>query len=168
MNWEITSSSLVILLGAAMMLCSIVKSRVLFKAEPLIPQRSRGVITRFLRLNTLLMVFFFVAYIVVVAAFFLEILYITDLLISAIFFFGAVFVFLGVLLQSTMIAEIQTTIHGLLPICTYCKKIRLPETDPDDPDSWVPVEEYIAQRTAADFTHGVCPVCTAKQYPGMK
>jgi phosphoserine phosphatase RsbU/P len=44
-------------------------------------------------------------------------------------------------------------LSGLLPICTYCKKIR--ETDAE----WVPVEMYLARRTDASFSHGVCPDC---------
>ncbi len=44
-------------------------------------------------------------------------------------------------------------LEGLLPICSYCKRIR------DERDDWTRVEEYIARRTAATFTHGVCPDC---------
>lgn len=45
------------------------------------------------------------------------------------------------------------TLEGLLPICSYCKQMR------DDDGSWLPIEEYIAARTDADFTHGICPTC---------
>lgn len=44
-------------------------------------------------------------------------------------------------------------LEGLLPICMYCKKIR------DDDQSWSRVEDYIARRTHASFSHGVCPEC---------
>ena len=47
-------------------------------------------------------------------------------------------------------------LEGLLPICVFCKKIR------DDKDEWQPIEGYIAQRSEADFTHGICPDCLAK------
>lgn len=47
---------------------------------------------------------------------------------------------------------------GLLPICAYCKKIR------DGNDQWQPIESYIAGRTAASFTHGVCPECLEKEF----
>src|SRR3982750_4008371 len=42
-------------------------------------------------------------------------------------------------------------LHGLLPICSYCKKIR------EDKGYWQQVERYIAARSEADFSHGMCP-----------
>ena len=53
-------------------------------------------------------------------------------------------------------------LRGLLPICSGCKKIR------DEDGNWWPVEEYIASRTEADFTHTICPDCTKKLYPDFK
>jgi DNA-binding response OmpR family regulator len=44
-------------------------------------------------------------------------------------------------------------LHGLLPICAWCKKIR------DDQNYWQNVESYIMSRTGAQFTHGICPEC---------
>jgi sigma-B regulation protein RsbU (phosphoserine phosphatase) len=49
-------------------------------------------------------------------------------------------------------------LHGLLPICCYCKKIR------DGQDYWQEVEDYLADRGDVQFSHGVCPSCTS----GMK
>jgi GAF domain-containing protein len=48
-------------------------------------------------------------------------------------------------------------LHGLLPICAWCKRIR------DDQGYWSQVEAYLRAHTAADFTHGICPDCLAKQ-----
>lgn len=48
------------------------------------------------------------------------------------------------------------TLQGLLPICSYCKKVR------DDGDYWTQVESYVGKRTGAQFSHGVCPDCYAK------
>jgi PAS domain S-box-containing protein len=50
------------------------------------------------------------------------------------------------------------TLKGLIPICAWCKKIR------DDRGYWKAVEEYIKERTGADFTHGICPDCLKKSY----
>ena len=44
-------------------------------------------------------------------------------------------------------------LHGLLPICAYCKKIR------DDRNYWQQVEAYISAHSDAQFSHGVCPDC---------
>jgi len=54
------------------------------------------------------------------------------------------------------ILSIQThmrQLEGLLPICSYCKKIR--NTD----ETWVPIEGYISAKTEARFSHGACPSC---------
>ncbi|TYA15182.1 PAS domain-containing protein [Paenibacillus faecis] len=50
-------------------------------------------------------------------------------------------------------------LHGLLPICAVCKKIK------DELNSWVPIEEYLKARTCADFTHDICPDCIRSHYP---
>lgn len=47
-------------------------------------------------------------------------------------------------------------LQGLLPICSYCKKIR------NDQNYWQQVETYIQERTAAEFTHSFCPDCYDK------
>jgi len=48
-------------------------------------------------------------------------------------------------------------LEGIIPICMYCKKIR------DDDDSWNQLEQYITNHSEAQFTHGVCPKCSAEQ-----
>jgi hypothetical protein len=63
------------------------------------------------------------------------------------------------------IQEAKATIKqldGLLPICASCKKIR------DDKGYWSEVETYIHEHTEADFSHGICPDCAKKLYPGFK
>jgi phosphoserine phosphatase RsbU/P len=47
-------------------------------------------------------------------------------------------------------------LHGLLPICSYCKRIR------GDDQYWTQVESYIAARSHAQFSHGICPPCAEK------
>jgi DNA-binding response OmpR family regulator len=47
-------------------------------------------------------------------------------------------------------------LQGLLPICSYCKKIR------DDKNYWHQVESYVGKHTDARFSHGICPECTEK------
>lgn len=54
------------------------------------------------------------------------------------------------------------TLKGLLPICSSCKKIR------DDKGYWNQIEAYISAHTDADFSHGLCPDCTAKLYPRFR
>src|SRR5437588_3648157 len=52
----------------------------------------------------------------------------------------------------TALARVKQ-LHGLLPICCYCKKIR------DDRNYWQQVEAYVSSHSDAQFTHGVCPDC---------
>jgi len=48
------------------------------------------------------------------------------------------------------------TLQGLLPICSYCKKIR------DDRNYWQQVDAYISEHSEAQFSHGICPECYAR------
>ncbi|HEY3399068.1 MAG TPA: hypothetical protein VGK03_00420 [Geothrix sp.] len=59
------------------------------------------------------------------------------------------------------LAEIRT-LQGLLPICSWCKKIR------DDAGLWTQVEDYLAEHTEASFTHGLCPDCVKTHFPGKQ
>ena len=52
-------------------------------------------------------------------------------------------------------------LRGILPICAYCKKVR------DKKGSWQHVERYIAARSEADFSHGMCPECGRKHFPDV-
>lgn len=45
------------------------------------------------------------------------------------------------------------TLKGIIPICSYCKKIR------DDKESWQQLEQYISDHSEAHFSHGICPSC---------
>jgi len=80
-------------------------------------------------------------------------------LVSLIFLFGAVYVLMGIVVQSRLLSEIQSTLRGLLPICTKCKKIRDQNGEEMDPRSWKSIEAYISEKTAVHFSHGLCPQC---------
>jgi hypothetical protein len=56
-------------------------------------------------------------------------------------------------------------LEGILPICASCKRVRLDGADPRNQASWVCVESYISDRTAARFSHSICPECMRKFYP---
>jgi len=58
----------------------------------------------------------------------------------------------------------RLTVHeleGLLPICSYCKKIR------NNSGDWERIEQYIKKRSDAEFTHGICPECFAQQVASL-
>jgi PAS domain S-box-containing protein len=48
------------------------------------------------------------------------------------------------------------TLHGLLPICSICKRIR------DDKGYWHQVETYVRDHSGAEFSHSYCPSCAEK------
>ena len=52
-------------------------------------------------------------------------------------------------------------LEGLLPICSFCKKIR------DESGHWRQLETYIADRSPARFSHTFCPECGRRHYPGL-
>lgn len=58
------------------------------------------------------------------------------------------------------LAEIKT-LRSILPLCSYCKKIR------DDAGQWQQVDVYIHRHMEADISHGVCPDCLKKHYPDL-
>ena len=57
---------------------------------------------------------------------------------------------------SRALAEGQQ-LQGMLPICSYCKRIRSAEHD------WQEVEAYIAAHAPVQFSHGICPTCYEHQ-----
>jgi PAS domain S-box-containing protein len=50
------------------------------------------------------------------------------------------------------LAEVKT-LQEILPICSYCRKIR------NDDNYWDTVEGYISQHTNSRFSHSICPDC---------
>lgn len=44
-------------------------------------------------------------------------------------------------------------LHGLLPICSYCKSVRT------DENYWEQVEQYVSHHSDLQFSHGICPNC---------
>ena len=65
------------------------------------------------------------------------------------------------------IAEVEAALahvqklQGLLPICSYCKKIR------NEANYWEQVESYLGAHSDLDFTHSICPQCTEKMMKEM-
>ncbi len=52
-------------------------------------------------------------------------------------------------------------LHGMLPMCASCKKVR------DDKGYWSEVERYIRDHSEAEFSHGICPDCLKTLYPEL-
>ena len=55
------------------------------------------------------------------------------------------------------IAEVRT-LEGILPICASCKRIK------NEAGAWEAVESFVRERTDAEFSHGLCPDCAARDW----
>jgi ligand-binding sensor domain-containing protein len=66
-----------------------------------------------------------------------------------------------VLLERRVAEEIAKVrrLNGLLPICSSCKKVR------DDKGYWSAIEQYVRERSDAEFSHSICPECLLRLYP---
>lgn len=51
-------------------------------------------------------------------------------------------------------------LRGLLPICSYCKRIR----DDKSEGRWSEIETYVKHHSEANFSHSVCPECMDQFY----
>jgi DNA-binding response OmpR family regulator len=64
--------------------------------------------------------------------------------------------------RDRLIQELQDALakvkllSGMLPICSWCKKVR------DDQNYWQEVESYVSSHCEARFSHGICPGCLVK------
>jgi PAS domain-containing protein len=56
------------------------------------------------------------------------------------------------------LSEIRT-LQGILPICSFCKKIR------NDEGYYEQIESYFHKHSDVDFSHTICPICMKKHYP---
>ena len=67
--------------------------------------------------------------------------------------------------RESMIADLKKaleeirTLKGILPLCSFCKKIR------NNNGEWKSIDVYIQEHSEADITHTVCPSCMKKHYP---
>ncbi|MCB0163440.1 MAG: DUF4118 domain-containing protein [Anaerolineae bacterium] len=80
-------------------------------------------------------------------------------LIRIIVFTGFVYLVDRVAVQQRALENEVRILSGLLPICSFCKKIR------DEDETWQPLEGYITHHSEAEFSHGLCPECARIHYP---
>ena len=66
--------------------------------------------------------------------------------------------------QRTLVRELRAavaevrTLQGILPICASCKRIK------NEAGGWEAVESFVRERTDAEFSHGLCPDCAARDW----
>ena len=71
-------------------------------------------------------------------------------------------------MQDALVTQVQElrqalshirTLQDILPICSFCKKIR------NDQGYWDQVDAYVSKHMNAQFSHGICPSCMKIHYP---
>jgi PAS domain S-box-containing protein len=73
----------------------------------------------------------------------------------------------GVVLVAENITELRlaqesaAALRKLLPICSWCDRIR------DDAGAWESIEAYVARMEDAKVTHGLCEDCFERQMKGL-
>jgi hypothetical protein len=65
-------------------------------------------------------------------------------------------------LRQVAAEETVRILSGLLPICSWCKKIR------NEGGGWEALEVYIRDRSQAEFTHSVCQECADRIYSNLE
>lgn len=156
-------NSFLILIGACIMLISIIRLKDPIGALQFVTVSQRKQISISLSLHRTLMIFFLCGYLIVLTAFILDYPIVSGSFVSVIFLTGAVFVYIGIVVQSRLLSEMQSTLQGIIPICCKCKKIRFIDADPHDPRTWKGIEQYISEKTHVGFSHGYCPECLAEE-----
>lgn len=56
------------------------------------------------------------------------------------------------------LTERVRTLEGILPMCAYCRRIR------DERGAYQNLEDFVSDKTTAQFSHGVCPECAKKHF----
>jgi hypothetical protein len=64
-----------------------------------------------------------------------------------------------VAIQDRTLRREVAMLERILPICSFCKKIR------DHDESWQPLETYFRNHSDLAFSHGLCPDCAQRHFP---
>jgi hypothetical protein len=155
-------SSIVIATGAGIMAACILHIGEVRDIVALTMEPDRGWLLKRVRLHRLLMMLFLLAYAVVILCCLTGWKAMNEAIIAAVFFLGAAFIYIGILMQNRMSTAMLQTIRGLIPICAWCKRIRSDAPGERGGPPWQSVETYLARRAPVDFTHGICPDCVKK------
>jgi len=108
MDWISISSSTLILFGAFLMLINIFSHRLMLRAASKHTDEQTDQTKILIWSHMAFMVFFFLAYLGVLALFLKKIDFSSSLFVAIIFFFGAVFVFMGIAIQRRLFASLRS------------------------------------------------------------
>ncbi len=82
-------------------------------------------------------------------------------------FFGLLGVITGILVTRLQLSLIRakrrlTALESILPICSYCRKIRDDSGTAPGCGDWMTFEQYLARKTSTYLSHGICSECYPK------
>jgi len=63
---------------------------------------------------------------------------------------------IGFVITAHTYLQQKRVLKGYIRVCSYCRKVHIEDT------SWEQMEQFISDRTLAEFTHGICPTCLRK------
>lgn len=69
---------------------------------------------------------------------------------------AAIFAVAFITVATTLIQQ-KKILKGLLRVCSYCRRVQVNE------ETWRQLEEFLTEKTLAEFTHGVCPECYQRE-----
>ncbi len=160
MNIQTIMNYGLILIGAIVMLSSIVRVRGLLKFISTVPEYHQKQIKLFLVIHRELILFFFIGYISVLVAFAFHYSFVSETFVSLIFLSGSIFVYIGTIIQSRLLVGIQNTLKGSFPLCTTCKKIRVTDRGTEE---WQDIDTFITEKSELSFSRECCPECVARE-----
>lgn len=65
-------------------------------------------------------------------------------------------ILIGFVTVAHTLVQQRKMLHGIVTVCSYCGKVHI------DENAWSHMEEFIAERSLLEFSHGVCPTCYQK------
>ena len=122
MDLAILIPTILIIIGSIVMALNIVRSLSTLKMFCQFVREDTKRVKLLFRIHEILMLFFLIGYIVVAYATITQIKLISALFVGLIFFFGALFVMLGIMLQTKMISSIKKQYDKVISIREVLKK----------------------------------------------
>ena len=65
-------------------------------------------------------------------------------------------ILIGFVTVAHTLVQQRKMLKGFVTVCSYCGKVHI------DENAWGHMEEFIAERSLLEFSHGICPVCYQK------
>ena len=70
----------------------------------------------------------------------------------------AAILLVGIITVGHTYVQQQRILRGIIIVCSYCERVKIEDT------GWEQIEEYLASKTKARFSHGICPECYGKTH----